>query len=156
MVDKTINIFISHHHCDEKYIDAFKEKLKGKYNLRDSSIVESNPNNATNPDYIKNEYLRPSIDWAGKLIVLIGKETKNSTWVDWEIEYADRKGYPIIVEDLPGSTEDDLPQSLQDCADSFISWNNDSGLHDAIEGAIISDSSDGTPRVSTGGGGVVC
>lgn len=156
MADKKVNIFISHHHCDEKHIDAFKKKLEGKYDLRDSSIVESNPNNATNPDYIKSEYLRPSIDWAGKMIVLIGKETKNSEWVDWEIEYANSKGYPIIAEYLPDSTEEDLPQSLRDYADSFISWNNDSGLYDAIEGAIVSDNSDGTPRASSGGGGVVC
>lgn len=155
-MDKKINIFISHHHCDEKHIEAFKEKIADKYDVRDSSIVESDPNNAKNPEYIKSEYLRPSIDWAGKLIVLVGKETKDSEWVKWEIDYANSKGYPIIAEYLPDSTAADLPQCLNDYADSFISWNNDAGLHAAIAGAIISDNSDGTSRASSGGGGVVC
>jgi len=154
-----INIFIAHHHEDEKHIEGFKKKLGDHYDVRDSSIVETDPNNANNPDYIKSTYLKPSIDWAGKLIVLVSSDTKNSNpdcGVDWEVEYANKKGYPIIAVYTPGATENDLTQGLRDYADSYVSWNDNSGLVNAIDGTIVSDSSGGGQRPFAVGGGVVC
>lgn len=151
-----INIFISHQHDDEKYIEPFKAKLGDNFDIRDSSIVESEPNNAKNPDYIKNEYLRPSIDWAGKMIVFVGDKTKDSKWVEWEVEYANSKGFPVITVHLPGATEADIPQCLEDYSESFIKWDDNQKIIDAISGAIISDDSDGNPRPSSGGSGITC
>ena len=54
MKDK-INVFIPHYGGDEKYIKKLKSFISknGNYEIRDSSIVESEPNNATNTEYIK-------------------------------------------------------------------------------------------------------
>jgi signal peptidase I len=151
-----INIFISHHHDDEKYIEDFKAKIGDHFEIRDSSIVESEPNNAKNPDYIKSEYLKPSIDWAGKMIVFVGDKIKDSDWVKWEIEYANSKGYPIIAVYLPNATEADNPQCLEDYSDNFVNWNDIQKIIDAINGIIVSDGSDGNVRPSSSGGGVIC
>ena len=69
-----MNLFVSHYGGDEKYVEKFKSLISDNYDIRDSSIVESNPNNATNKDYIKS-LLRTQIDWAGKVVVLIGPKT---------------------------------------------------------------------------------
>lgn len=46
------NIFISHYGGDEKYIEPFKHAIGSKIHAYDSSVVETEPNNATNEHYI--------------------------------------------------------------------------------------------------------
>ena len=55
---------------------------------RDYSITADNPNNAHNEDYIKWQILAPCIRQAGCLVVYVSEKTRNSPWVNWEIEYA--------------------------------------------------------------------
>jgi antiphage defense system Thoeris ThsB-like protein len=38
------------------------------------------------PDYIEAQILAPQIQWASTLVVYITPDTKNSEWVNWEIE----------------------------------------------------------------------
>jgi hypothetical protein len=142
-----INIFISHKGEDEKYIEDFKKMISkhGDYEIRDSSIVETEPNNATNEEYIKS-IIRPKIDWAGKVIVIIGKETKESDWVTWEIEYADKCGdKKIIGVFLDGATDDDIPIALNELGDSCVTWNPEQ-IVEAIEGKTIWVNSQGNIR----------
>ena len=113
-MSKTINLFISHKGEDEEKIDAFKNLMKKKgYDFRDSSIKKSEPNNANNKDYIKREILKPAIDWAGTVVVLIGKDTYTSDWVDWEINYAMEHDKKIIGVYLPGEINAELPDALK-------------------------------------------
>jgi len=156
---KKTNIFIAHHHNDQEWIEPLKTKLGKAFDVRDSSIDESKPNDVTNSDYIKREYLKPGIDWAGKLIVLVSKDTKDSNpecGVYWEVEYANKKGYPITAVYVPGATEEDLMPSLRDYADNFVKWDNSAGLVAALAGSIISQGSDGGPRPTVLGGGIAC
>lgn len=118
------NIFISHYGGDEKYIEQFKAKIDSHFVIRDSSIVESEPNNATNEQYIKYKILKPKIDWAGTMVVLIGKETKNRAYVNWEIDYAIRHDKTIIGVYLPGATENDVPEGVAKYGDSLVTWDN--------------------------------
>ena len=98
MNNKTsVNIFISHYHLDAEFLPRLRNLLiKGGYDVRDSSIDERNPNNAKNPDYIKS-LIRPKIEWAGKVLVLIGPQTHKREWVDWEIQYAGSFGNKRII-----------------------------------------------------------
>src|SRR6266481_5944998 len=83
------NVFISHVHEDDEELPKFKELLaRHGYEIRDSSIDSSKPNDANSDDYIKSEILGPRIQWAGCVIVLISPDTHSSKWVEWEIEYA--------------------------------------------------------------------
>ena len=64
MSDTTRNVFISHIHEDDKDVTALKELLaKNGYEIRDSSIDSSKPNEAEDKDYIKSQILAPCIQW---------------------------------------------------------------------------------------------
>ncbi len=134
-MSKTMNLFVSHKGEDENKIDAFKKLMAKKgYHFRDSSIRESEPNRANNKEYIKHNILKPAIDWAGTMVVLIGKDTHKSEWVDWEIEYAMKHDTKIVGVFLPGEKDAELPDSLKDYGDSCVGWNSDK-----IDEAIRSD-----------------
>lgn len=143
-MSKNKNIFISHAGKDESKIDSFKKMMESKkgYRFKDSSIRESEPNQANNPEYIKQEYLRPSIKWAGTMIVLISKETHKSDWVNWEIEYALKTGACIVGVFLPGETNAELPDALKDYGNACVSWNPDK-IDEAIQGNPIWEDANG-------------
>jgi hypothetical protein len=156
MSEKKINIFISHYGEDEEHISKVKNLIeKRNYDIRDSSIVESDPNRAKNPEYIKT-LLRPKIDWAGTVLVLIGPKTHEREWVNWEIEYANKKGDKRIVGVyLRGATDADVPDKLNDYGDACVPWNSDK-LIAAIEGENIWYDSTGKVRPDSDTGRAVC
>ena len=130
------NIFVSHIHEDDGRITNLKDLLRGKGMVsRDSSIRSDNPNNATNPDYIKSGILGPAIRHAGTLVVYISRGTRDSEWVNWEIRYAQRHGKRIVGVWEHGAAECDIPDALEDYADAVVGWNG-SRIVDAIEGRI--------------------
>jgi hypothetical protein len=131
-----INIFISHCGEDADYLEDLRNLITRKgYEVRDSSVDERDPNNAKDPDYIKT-LIRPKIDWAGKVLVLIGPETYKKEWVDWEIEYANKSGdKDIIGIFLRGGTDSDVPENLKKYGDYLVPWNSDK-LEAAIEGEL--------------------
>ena len=121
------NIFVSHYHTDAERIEDLKSLL-GTHGMtmKDSSIYENkNPNNAHNEEYIKS-IIRPQIDWAGTMVVLIGKDTSKSEHVNWEIEHAARKGKRIVGVYLPGESDSELPEALNKYGDSLQKWNGES------------------------------
>jgi hypothetical protein len=106
---------------------------KGGLTIRDSSINSSNPNDAKDPDYIKSQILAPQIQWASTLLVYITPQTKESDWVNWEIEYAEKQGKRIVGVYAHGAGECDVPAALEKYADDIRGWNSD-GVVDAILG----------------------
>ena len=93
MADQIKNVFISHVHEDDDGLAKVKDLVaKGGLTVRDASINKTNPNEATSPDYIKSGILAPQIRWASTLLVYVTPKTKDSDWVNWEIEYAVEKG----------------------------------------------------------------
>ena len=124
MSKEAINLFISHCGEDEKFIEPFKELVGSKYNVRDSSIVETEPNNAQNSDYIKYSILAPKINWSGTMIVLIGPDMRDSDYVNWEIEYAMKHNKQIIGVYLPGANRYDVPEALEKYGDALVGWDS--------------------------------
>lgn len=140
------NVFVSHRHEDDALVASLGNLLAGKnVTVRDASITNDAPNNATNEAYIKSRILAPGINWAGKLIVLITAETKNHHWVDWEIEYAEKQGKTIIGVWAPGSVGCDVPTPLEQHADALIGWNAESIIR-ALNGERIWTHSNGEAR----------
>lgn len=134
--DGARNVFISHVHEDDGGLADLKNLLGSKgYAVRDSSINSSNPNNANSPDYIKSGILAPRIQWAGVLIVYVSPMTRNSEWVNWEIEYAHREGKRIVGVWARGDAECDVPDALEEYADAVVGWNAERVI-DAIEGRV--------------------
>ena len=97
MADETKNIFISHIHEDDEGLSKLKSLLKDNgMTPRDYSINADNPNNAHSEDYIKSQILAPRIKQSSTLVVYISPETKDSQWVDWEVEYAQKQDKRIV------------------------------------------------------------
>src|SRR6185295_10930207 len=97
MDEKPCHVFNSHVNEDDEVLQDLKDMLnRNGCDIRDSSIDSSKPNEATNDDYIKHQILAPRIAWAGTMLVLISPDTHTSTWVDWEIECAEKIGKRIV------------------------------------------------------------
>ena len=147
MANDIHNVFISHIHEDDDGLINLKSLLKKHgHQIRDGSITSDTPNNATNEDYIKSQILAPKIRWAGVLIVYVSPKTKDSKYVDWEIEYAHKNDKRIVGVWAPGAKDVDLPKALDEYADAVVGWNSER-IIDAITGEIDGwTGPDGQPR----------
>lgn len=136
MADKICNVFISHIHENDRRLSPLKDLLKNNgCSARDSSVNSSNPNEAKSPDYIKREILVPRIDWAGTVVVLVTPDTKDSEWVNWEIEYAHKQGKRIVgIWDL-GNKDCEVPEALDRYGHAVVPWRAEQ-IIDAIFGRI--------------------
>ena len=134
MGEQIKNVFISHVHEDDAGLADLKSLLaKNGMTVRDSSINSSNPNNASSPDYIKSSILAPQIKWAGTFVVYVSPKTKDSDWVNWEIEYAAKQGKRIVGVWEHGAKDCELPSALKEYADAMAGWHGNS-IIDAIVG----------------------
>ena len=122
---KSRNVFVSHHHKDEEGIKKMKALLKKRsFQIKNSSIDSTKPNQASNPEYIKR-LLRLRIKWSGAMVVLIGKDTHTRSWVDWEIKKAFEKGKRIVGVFQDGAKEEDVPQNLEFYGDALVGWHSE-------------------------------
>ena len=138
MAKETKNVFISHVHEDDDGLEDLKDLLSDNgVEVRDSSITSDKPNKAKDPDYIKQEILAPAIKWAGIFLVYISPGTKESEYVDWEINNAHQKGKRIVGVWAHGENECEVPEALVNYADAVVGWNAD-----RIIGAINGDIND--------------
>lgn len=140
------NIFIAHCGEHEDRIEDFKNLLSQKgYDFRDSSHTLNDPNCANNEAYAKT-LVRQSINWAGTVIVLIGRDTAKNDWINWEIKAASKIGdKQIIGVYLPTSQEYSVPQALLDYGDALVRWNSDS-ISRVLDGHYEWHNPDGTIR----------
>ena len=145
MAEDTKNVFISHVHEDDAGLQKMKDLLSTKgMTIRDASIHKGKENEASSPDYIKSGILAPQINWAGAFIVYVTPATKDSAWVNWEIEYAEKQGKRIVGVWGHGDNNCEMPDALKKYADAMVGWNGDR-IIDAINGKVNEfDNPDGT------------
>lgn len=157
MIEKKeiINVFVSHYHEDEENIKKFKDLLSDNYCIKNYSVTSDKYNDAHNEEYIKYEYLRPLINQSSTLICLIGPETHDSTWVDWEIREAEKLGRQIIGVYIEGAKDSDIPPALEEFADAIVGWNTNN-IEKALNGESIFVNANGTSRANVTTGRVVC
>jgi len=150
MADETKNIFVSHQHNDADKIESLKN-LIGKHgiDMRDSSIYEKKlKNKASNEQYIKQELIKPQMKWAGTVVVLIGKDTAKSDYVNWEIKTAGEMGKRIVGVYLQGAKEEDIPKQLNEYGHNLVGWNGEKIVR-AINGEDLDwEKPNGQPRTS--------
>lgn len=147
MSSKTRNIFVSHIHEDDAGLKKLKSLLKDSgMTARDYSISADNPNNAHSEDYIKSSILGPRIRQSSALVVYVSPETKDSAYVDWEIQYAVKHDKRIVGVWAHGRQGCEVPEALAYHADAVVGWRG-SRIIDAIEGRINEwQDADGDPR----------
>jgi len=162
MSDKIKNVFVSHHHKDDASVDGLTDMLSGKgYQLRNSSIrVKPENQQRLDQNKVSDEtiarLLRMKMRWASQVIVVIGKETHQRPWVNWEVKAAHQLGKPIIgVYENGLKDQVEIPANLRKYATSIVGWRSDSVI-EALEGQSQFQNPDGTPSPRTDGGNVVC
>ena len=148
------NVFVSHYHEDEDSIKQFKDLLSADYCIKNYSVTSEKYNNATNEEYIKS-LLRPLINQSSTLICLIGPETHDSKWVDWEIREAEKLDRQIFGVYIQGAKDSDIPPALEEFADAIVGWNTEN-IENALGGESVFVNSDGSPRASVTGSRGVC
>lgn len=145
MDDKEIkNVFVSHYHEDEDSIKQMKDLLGDDYNIRNYSVTSDKYNKANNEDYIKS-LLRPLISEASTVFCLIGSNTHDSEWVNWELETAHKMGKQIVGIFIRGAQDSDVPVALNKYADSIVGWNKEN-IEKAINGEPTFVNAAGNPR----------
>jgi ABC-type uncharacterized transport system substrate-binding protein len=133
MANDLKNIFISHIHEDDDGLKELKTVAqKNGLDVRDSSITSEKPNKAKSDDYIK-QMLADHINWASTLVVYVSPDTKDSKWVNWEIEYAAKAGKRIVGVWEHGANECEVPEALENYADAMVGWHGEN-IVDAIIG----------------------
>jgi predicted Abi (CAAX) family protease len=138
MDNKSKNVFISHYGKDDPDVQKLRTLMNNHgYTLRNSSIDSTKSNDAENENYIKYSLLRPGINWAGTVIVLIGDETHTRDWVNWEIQQAQKLGTRVVGVYINGLQQEQppLPEEFNNCANALVGWTGNS-IIDAIEGRI--------------------
>ncbi len=136
---KRRHVFISHHHADDAEVDKLTNLLANRgYDIRNSSI-RAKPANQRRLEQglVKEEtirrLLRMKISWASTVVVLVGKNTHERRWVNWEIEQANRQGKRIVGVYVKGGTEAELPPALTKYASCrIVAWNPEAVI-DAID-----------------------
>jgi len=162
MKESVRNVFISHHSKDDKSIDSMTSNLARKgFNLRNSSIRLKDRNKSrVESDQVSERTIKRLLSmkmrWAGKIIVIIGKETHQRKWVNWEIETAIKQGKEIIgvyQDKLEGDIH--IPTQLEDYANSIVSWDTES-IISALDGYPIFQRPDGKPSPQLEGISLSC
>lgn len=145
------HLFISHHHQDDAEVSKLTNLLAGKgYDVRNSS-VRMKPQNERRmeekrvSDRVIERILRMKLSWASTVVVLIGKETHERKWVNWEIDKANAQGKRIVGVFVRGGTEADIPPSLEKYGSAIVNWNTDS-IMAAIDGKNDFQNPDGSTR----------
>jgi len=149
------HVFISHHHADDEHISNLTDMLgRAGYEIRNSSI-RVKPENQRRIDEKRvsdralKRLLRMKMSWASTVVVLIGKETHQRPWVNWEINKANELGKHIVGVYARGGTENDVPDAFKKHGNALVAWNS-AGVIDAIEGKPIPfQNPDGTERAPT-------
>ena len=143
------NVFVSHIHDDDDGLPDLM-KLLGKHGMaaRNYSITSDKENNAKSPDYIKSGILAPRIKACSVMVVYITPDTKDSEWVNWEIEYAYKQGKTIVGVWERGTKGCEIPEALEEFHDAIVGWNGEN-IVDAINGDLKDPyNPDGTPQDS--------
>ncbi|NTW32694.1 MAG: TIR domain-containing protein [Bacteroidetes bacterium] len=151
-MDNTKNVFISHHHKDDKSVSAFTDLLAGKdYNIRNSSIRVNEKNKERLekkqiPKKTLERLLSMKMRWAGTVVVLIGTQTHSREWVNWEIDQAAKQGKRIIGVYINGASDSDIPESFEKYGNALVGWKSDR-IIGAIDGSINNwETPTGEPR----------
>ncbi len=140
------NLFFSYYYRNTDEYNSILKMLEERnyFDYKNSSLDEDS--DAENEEYIKS-LIRPKIDWAGTVLVLIGSGTSTRKYVNYEIWYAAKNGKRIVGVYLSGQSSSRIPSELRTLYDdeyselALVRWNTES-IVAAIRGANSWDEGD--------------
>lgn len=130
----TRRVFISYEGSDRKKAKGFR-LLRWNKNVdmefHDRHLLD--PVDSTNDKYIRN-CINDQLKGTSVTVVLVGENTKDSGWVDYEIERSLDKGNGIVAVKLPDVDDDKVPDKIKENGGEVVEWNPHE-FGDAIERA---------------------
>lgn len=130
----TRSVFISYEGSDRKKAKGFRLLRWNKnvdVDFHDRHLLD--PVDSTDDAYVRR-CINDQLNGTSTTVVLIGEETNNSDWVDYEIERSIEKGNGLLGIKLPGISNECIPDQLVDNGGEVVDW-NPSEFGDAIERA---------------------
>ena len=128
----TRRVFISYEGSDRKKAKGFR-LLRWNKNVdvefHDRHLLD--PVDSKNDDYIRR-CINDQLNGTSVTVVIVGENTKDSDWVDYEIDRSIDKGNGILAVKLPNVDDDKVPDKIEDNGGEVIEWNPHE-FGDAIE-----------------------
>lgn len=118
---KTYDVFISHawRYSDDYYrIVDFLNKATN-FRWRNYSVPKHNPKDGNLEDALKKQ-IRP----VNVVIILAGMYTNHSDWIEFEMDFSDLIGKPMIGVKPWGAQR--VPREVQDRVKEMVGWNTSS------------------------------
>jgi hypothetical protein len=119
-----IKIFISFRETERDYREAFEGILQNPNNPLQGIPISSREDVRTHGQNFVKNHIKQLIDNCDVLICLIGNDSHNSPWVDYEIAVATSKQIPIIGVRIP-ETSGSGPNLFVKREISICEWNTD-------------------------------
>jgi hypothetical protein len=139
-------IFVSYHHKpDQKYYDAFSAKFHDTYeSIHDASL--DSEIDSDDVDYVLRRIREEYITGTSCTIILIGAETYQRKYIDWEIKATLDKEHALLGIYLPSAPRNEkgitVPGRLHDNVQSgyavFTSWEKATASPESL-GKYITD-----------------
>lgn len=139
-------IFVSYHHkLDQKYYDAFSSKFHDTYeSIHDASL--DSEIDSDDVDYVLRRIREEYITGTSCTIILIGAETYQRKYIDWEIKATLDKEHALLGIYLPSAPRNEkgitVPGRLYDNVQSgyavFTSWEKATASPESL-GKYIAD-----------------
>jgi len=129
-------VFISYQHNDVQQAKGFNLLRWNKY--VDFDFVGRHllsPADSRDPAYVRSK-IREQLNGTSATVVLIGEQTAQSEWVDFEIRESLARGNGVIGIRLPGAENADLPTALEEGGCKVIDWDH-TKFEDEIERACL-------------------
>ncbi len=149
------HLFISHRFVDDSSVTNLTNMLsQSGWDIRNSSVRLRQANEQRRlrgeiPERTLQRLLRMKVSWAQTVVVVVGKTTHQSKWVDYEIQQANKQGKRIVGIYARGEQDAELPESLEKYASSIVAWNTTS-IREAIDdGEVRFETPDGNIRPPT-------
>lgn len=138
-MNKKYNVFISHKGIDDDSVQNLKKRLISKgYDIRNGSIDSTKHRDTIPEKKVIERLLRMRINWASTFICLIGENTHNSKWVNYEIEQAHLKGKRIVGIYAHGCKDNvEIPEQYKKFGGPILGWNSLDKLGDIMDGKNI-------------------
>lgn len=137
----TRRVFISYQHIDQMKAKGLNLMTHNKgVNVDFTGRHLLDPVKSSDPDYISRK-IKEQIKGSSATIVLIGKNTADSDWVEKEVRWSQEKGNGIVG--IRIDPDAGIPDALKEYGAEIVDWNKpaDVGQFDAaIERAIAGTS----------------
>lgn len=150
----TRRVFISYEGSDRMKAKGFRLLRWNEHvdvEFYDRHLLD--PVDSTNDDYIRS-CIRDQMNGTSVTVLIVGENTKDSDWVDYEIERSIEEGNGLVAIKADESISDeDVPEKLKEAGGEVVDWDPEE-FGDAIERAASQRSKVGeaTVRGSAGAG----